>query len=50
METDKPGAKGCVGDAIPPEPVLVGKKCATSHGKIVKFPWVVYAKYVALHG
>ena len=48
METDKPGAKGGVGDAIPPEPVLVGK-CAVAHGKIVKFPWGVYAKYVALH-
>ena len=43
-EKDRPDAKeGVRGCDSPPEPVSVGK-CAISIGKIVKFPWGVYAK------
>ena len=48
MEKAKPGAKEGARGCDNPEPVSVGK-FATSHGRIVKFPWGMYAKYVALH-
>ena len=43
MEKAKLGARGVLVDATPLEPVSIGK-CATSHGKIVKFPRGMYAK------
>ena len=48
MKRPDQAPKGVWGMRLSSDPVSVGK-CAISLGKIVKYPWGVYGKYVSLN-